>query len=119
MSRILDIYTAPPPTLINMHRDARAGSIGKYDNQGRYCAPETEISFTALTDNIESMGKHMQDQWNNEIAVKAAIDEKFEEMERRIQDALALMHYTRQFYPHVIEEFGTAQKAKVRIGVEL
>lgn len=111
-------FHPPAPPMLPMQREARAGSQGHYDNQGRYCAPQTEISFSALEANISALHGHQQTQWSEVAEVNRLLDEKFDELERRIQDAMSLMYYTRQFYPQIITEWDTAQKAKVRIGVE-
>ena len=76
-----------------------------------------KVDLDVLGQNMRHIDKYMQQQQSTERDVRIAIDEKFEELERRIKDAMSLMHYTLQFYPGVVAEFQLAQKAKKRIGV--
>jgi hypothetical protein len=71
-----------------------------------------------IADNVDALFNHTNSQRNDIENLRGAIANKFDELERRIQDAVALMHYTMKFYPHVVDEFRTAQKTKERIGVE-
>lgn len=116
--KLADHFHPVPPTMQPMQREARAGSQGHYDSQGRYCAPQTEISFSALESNVSMLNAHQQTQWSEHAETMRLIDEKFEELERRIKDAMSLMHYTIQFHPQVVADWQTVDKAKVRIGVD-
>jgi hypothetical protein len=113
-----DRFHLNPPPMVAMQREARQGSAGHYDQQGRYCAPATEVSFSALEQNINALHDYQHTQWTERVEILRLLDEKFTEMEQRIQDALSLMQYTVQFYPEVMTEWRTAQKVKVRIGVD-
>lgn len=116
--KLSELFNPNPPPMLPMQREARAGSQGHYDGQGRYCAPQTEISFSALESNVSMLQAHQQAQWNSEIELRNAIDGKFEELERRIKDSETFMYYARQFHPAVVAEWETAQKAKRRLGLE-
>lgn len=118
--RLSDRFHPTPPAMQPMQRAAQSSSnnTGHYDSQGRFCAPETEISFSALQLNISALHAHQQTQWSEEAENRRLIDEKFAELERNIKDAISLMHYTAKYHPNVIQEFEAAKRTKVRIGVD-
>ena len=88
-----------------------------YPNKLRDVYFGAKVDFDVLGENMRRVDNYMQAQQQTELHVRRKIDEKFEEMEHRIKDAMSLMYYTLQFYPGVVAEFQLAQKAKVRIGV--
>lgn len=111
------LYHPAPPIMLNIHRLVREGAQASYDNQGRFCAPETEVSLMALAENVKLLAAHQQTQWAEEHQIRTSVDEIFAGLERRIEDAMALMHYTIKYYPHVMNEFQAAEKTRPRIGV--
>jgi len=113
-----DVHPPTPPSLLNINRQAEPNNLGYYDHQGRYCAPATEISFIALEKNLRILFDHQQAVHSDAIEIRRVMDDRIKEMETRIQDAMSLMHYTIQFYPYVVNEWQTAQKTKMRLGVE-
>ncbi len=76
-----------------------------------------KVDVEVLGHNIRHIDNYMQLHQQNERDTRIAIDDKFEEMERRISDAMSLMHYTIQFHPQIVNDWRMVEKSKVRIGV--
>lgn len=119
---IKDVHLSFPPPMRNMiiHGSSVGGGYTPpvYDASGRVVPPITQMDAVGVTDNIAKLSMHQQVQQSQVEQLRNIIDEKFNELERRQQDAMALMYYTIKYYPHVMSEFQAAQKTKERIGVE-
>lgn len=76
-----------------------------------------KVDLDVLGQNMRHIDNFMSQYQQTDRTMRTAIDEKFEDMERRIQDAVSLMHYTLQFYPVVVNEWQVAQRAKQRLEV--
>lgn len=106
-----------PPEMINMRMANNPHIVPKYDSLGQPVPPITQLDFNSLTENIQQLSMYQKQQYVHIESFNKAIREHVEYLERKMEDALALMHYTVKYYPHVLDEFRTAERAKERIGV--
>lgn len=106
------VFVYPP---VIKHMVMTTNEPSRYDNQGRWCSPPSQLDVFAVSENVTALNHHQEAHRQQMEQLKAATIEKIAELESRVQDAMALMYYTMKYYPNVVEEFRAAEKTKVRI----
>lgn len=107
--------TATPPVMQNMQLcSPNTYAPPKYNSSGQVIHI-AQLDLSALEANINMLSDHQHMMHQIEVRKNKLLAEHIKDMERKVEDAMALMYYTIKYYPEVVKEFQIAEKAKLRM----